>query len=386
MKPRILFVDDEIEVLEGLRDLLRRDRGRWELAFAPGAEPALAELDAKPFDVVVSDMRMPGLDGAALLGLVRERRPDAIRVVLSGHSQVDAALRAAPVAHVFLAKPCDPELLRETIERTCGLRLAIADEELRRPAIAAGALPAAESTHRRLAAAFGSGTPGVGELAAIARSDPALAAKLLQLANSSFFGLGRQVTSVGEAVSYLGAATLRSLAEAGALLDDPGTRNGSAGKAEEVREHALLTARISARLVASDEARETAYTAGLLHDVGGLLVPPRRATGGGDARAQEQEREQRDAERAELGAFLLALWGLPARLVDAVAGRPAPGPSPPERLDVPVALRLADALASEIGGAGDGPGAVDATRLGLDAAQLERVRATARAAAGEEPR
>ena len=69
---RVLFVDDEPRILEGLRRMLRPQRHEWEMAFAPGGEAALAMMEASPFDVIVSDMRMPGMDGATLLCRVRE--------------------------------------------------------------------------------------------------------------------------------------------------------------------------------------------------------------------------------------------------------------------------------------------------------------------------
>jgi DNA-binding NtrC family response regulator len=116
---RILFVDDEAHVLDGLRDLLRRQRREWEMVFALGGDAALRELDAQPFHVVVSDMRIPGIDGAALLALVQERYPETVRIILSGQTEHEAALRAVPVAHQFLAKPCDREQLRRAIDRAC---------------------------------------------------------------------------------------------------------------------------------------------------------------------------------------------------------------------------------------------------------------------------
>ena len=110
MKKRILFVDDERRVLEGLEDLLVRYRHKWEMVFAVGGAEALEQLQQKPFDVIVTDMRMPGMDGATLLGLVNERYPGTVRIVLSGHFEMEAATRTVPVAHQFLHK------VKETLE------------------------------------------------------------------------------------------------------------------------------------------------------------------------------------------------------------------------------------------------------------------------------
>jgi YesN/AraC family two-component response regulator len=113
---RILFVDDEPRVLDGLRRLLRGQRAEWEMAFADGGESALSELARAPFDVIVTDMRMPGIDGAALLQVVKERHPQVVRVVLSGYAEPDVARAAAAIAHHYLLKPCDPAALKAVVE------------------------------------------------------------------------------------------------------------------------------------------------------------------------------------------------------------------------------------------------------------------------------
>src|ERR1017187_5896099 len=112
---RILFVDDEPSLLEGLRRMLRPQRARWDVMFANGGEAALRMLEAHPCDVVVTDMRMPGMDGAQLLEQVRDRFPGVVRIVLSGYCEMESTLRAVPVAHQFLQKPCDSASLLQSI-------------------------------------------------------------------------------------------------------------------------------------------------------------------------------------------------------------------------------------------------------------------------------
>src|SRR5688572_14883812 len=102
----ILFVDDEPRVLQGLQNLLRPQRHQWNMFFASGAEAALDALEEDAFDVIVTDMRMPKMDGAALLHVVREKYPCTVRIVLSGQTDEEMAKRAATVEHLFLAKPC----------------------------------------------------------------------------------------------------------------------------------------------------------------------------------------------------------------------------------------------------------------------------------------
>ena len=128
---RLMFVDDEPFVLDALRRLLNRRRPDWDLAFAESGADALDEMKGKQFDVVVTDMRMPGMDGAELLDRVREHDPGIVRVILSGQSDRDAALRAVKVAHQFLAKPFDPPELEVALDRICGLNKLLLDPALR---------------------------------------------------------------------------------------------------------------------------------------------------------------------------------------------------------------------------------------------------------------
>ncbi|MGH9758214.1 MAG: response regulator, partial [Candidatus Acidiferrales bacterium] len=118
---RVLFVDDEPEVLRGIEHMLGQQRDQWEMAYAPGGEAALSLMATAPFDVVVSDMRMPGVDGAVLLQAVCEQFPSVVRIVLASQAEMEGALRTVPVAHQFLLKPCDPNMLRVSIERATSL-------------------------------------------------------------------------------------------------------------------------------------------------------------------------------------------------------------------------------------------------------------------------
>ncbi len=121
-KKRILFVDDEPDLLESLQDAMHRHRHMWSVLLASGGEPALEILAEEPADVVVADMQMPGMDGATLLGHIRDLYPTTIRMVLSGYASPQHLTRAAAVAHRFLGKPFDAAELARLIERSCALR------------------------------------------------------------------------------------------------------------------------------------------------------------------------------------------------------------------------------------------------------------------------
>ena len=111
-KKRILFVDDDALILAGLSTLLRCDRSRWEMVFVLGGEAGLAALRRSAFDVLVSDLSMPGFDGIALLAAAKHHSPHTVRIMLTG-STVD---KATIDAYAILAKPCSGGQLRGVLE------------------------------------------------------------------------------------------------------------------------------------------------------------------------------------------------------------------------------------------------------------------------------
>jgi response regulator RpfG family c-di-GMP phosphodiesterase len=129
--PRILCVDDEPRVLEGLQRTLYK---QYAVSVSVGGEAALARLDAgEQFEVVISDMRMPGMNGAVLLAAFRERAPDTVRMLLTGHSEIEAAIAAVNEGHIFrfLSKPCPAEMLLAALAAaTAQYRLITAERVL----------------------------------------------------------------------------------------------------------------------------------------------------------------------------------------------------------------------------------------------------------------
>jgi len=131
MTDRILFVDDESLILDGYKRILHRE---FEVDTAVGGEQGLASIRERgPYSVVISDMRMPGMNGAQFLAQVRQRTPDTVRMLLTGYTDLDAAMLAVNEGNIFrfLTKPCDKDVLTNAIN--AGLaqyRLVTAEREL----------------------------------------------------------------------------------------------------------------------------------------------------------------------------------------------------------------------------------------------------------------
>ena len=211
MKNRALFVDDEPLVLSGLRRMLRSLRHDWDMSFANSGEEALTLLGEQEFTVIVSDMRMPEMDGATLLNEVAIRHPAVARFVLSGHAELDAILRAVRPAHQFLAKPCDPKMLEQALHHILQTRL---DERQGAISTKLGAhrrLPSPKQRIDQLNAALQAASANLEEVGEIVSHDIAMSLQALRLVNAAFFGPPTKTLDPKRAVSILGADIMRSL-------------------------------------------------------------------------------------------------------------------------------------------------------------------------------
>jgi HD-like signal output (HDOD) protein/ActR/RegA family two-component response regulator len=355
---RVLFVDDEPRVLEAIERTLFQLDVDWEVSFAEGGPAALLELDRARYDVIVSDMRMPGMDGATLLAHVCEKHPYIARIVLSGQTDEAAAFRVVHVAHQFLAKPCSSDTLRQVIERTRELRGWLSEERLQAAVGRIDSLPSTPRLFSALSKALDDEKTTADTIAAIVREDPAMSSKVLQVVNSSFFSSGASVSDVRAAVVRLGTKTIRNLALGIGAFDAVGKDSGRSGAAvEQLQKRSLAIAQLASRIAQGRDDPDAAFMAGIVCDVGELiLADPDPST--------PSERAQTEADavtHAEVGAFLLGLWGLPFRIVEAVANHHAPLRNAHDRLGLPQIVWLAACLVQ-----GVEPDAEYLTRIGAD--------------------
>jgi putative nucleotidyltransferase with HDIG domain len=328
------------------------------MSFVNSGAAALSVLDEQEHDVVISDLRMPGMDGAALLAAVRESHPVAVRIVLSGQAELRTVARAAGVAHRLLAKPCEVDELTRVIERSCALREITDRVELNRRIAGASALPSVPGLYVELTDVLRSGEGSADDAARIVERDIAMAAKVLhQLANSAHFGRHKPARGVREAVTYLRLEALRALVLSAETFREFPVSPPIPGFDLEVLElHCSRVAQLARSICPQPDAADEASAAGLLHDVGLLVMASHER----DALAEtittaqrerrplhEVERERHGVTHAEVGAHLLALWGLPHPVAEAVA-RHHDEPSPGAPLDTMVQTYIANALVEEL--------------------------------------
>jgi HD-like signal output (HDOD) protein len=369
---RILFVDDDPNVLAGLRNVLRPRRHEWAMEFALGPEAALEKVAGMPFDIVISDMRMPHMDGATLLGKIKQIQPRAVRMILTGQTEQESVMKSVFIAHMFLSKPCDPVVLQSVVDRACRLNAILNSEELRAAAGQVEMLPAVPKTYVALNEALMHPNCSTAEVAQIVERDIGLCAKLLQLVNSAFFGLPRKITSLSEAITYLGTLTIKNLTMALETFSSAAKNCGlSKNELAVLQDHSLLAGKIGKQLFAGDKNKaEETFLTGILHEVG-WLVPVDEAT-------------QADAgvavDRSLLGAYLLGLWGLPYPITEAVACHKEPQQLAHKEFEMVDAIYVAHHLATEVRHPGATESKLDTDYLagiGVGKAKLDEMRAMA---------
>jgi HD-like signal output (HDOD) protein len=356
---RILFVDDEQQVLDGIRSMLHTQRRVWEMKFACGGEKALTELLAGPYDVIVSDMRMPVVDGAKLLDTVMRDYPHVIRIVLTGQTEREVSRRLVHVAHQFLAKPCSSQDLRQVIERALNLQALLEQEGLRQAVGEIAQLPPKPSTYSKLVQILAKPTSSVADAASVLEQDVATSAKALQLVNSAFFGLPRRVTNVSEAVSYLGLELVKAIVLTAEAQGSAGAIPAYDGfSLEHLNAQAMFGGRLARSMLADPVKMQDCVAASFLQDVGLLVMSAKMQTTFArvlaTARADGEglyaaELKELGVSHAEIGAYLLGIWGLPYPVVEAVAFHHSPDSSLTETFDVVSAVHVASALSEEFG-------------------------------------
>lgn len=327
---RILFIDDEPALLDALKRVFRPLHNDWEVQVESSPRTALERLGRESFDVVVADMRLPAMSGVSVLTQVMQVAPDAIRVLPANDAEPQKPARVAPPAHQFLAKGCDADSLKETVSRISRMRERMHDENMRALIGEIDGLPAVPAICQELNRMLAHPDFSMRQVASVVEKDPAVCAKILQIVNSSFFGVGRKITQVHDAVAYLGASMLKNLVTSVTLWRTlEGVRPAAIGQLQRVHTSCQRVGALARLMMGKDRARsEEAFISGLLHDIGITLLiaylPERYdritaemlKTG---LSFYEVERSLYTVDHAEIGAYLLEAWGLPFQILEAVA-------------------------------------------------------------------
>ncbi|MFQ5675078.1 MAG: HDOD domain-containing protein [bacterium] len=359
-KKRILFVDDEPNVLQGLRRMMRPMRHEWEMEFAEDGEQALLKLSEASFQVIVSDMRMPGMDGAELLCEVKKRHPQVIRFILSGQSDKEVIMKSVGPTHQFLSKPCTAEILRMTLSRAFALRDVLANANLKKLTSELKSLPSLPGLYFEIMEELQSKDFSLSRVGKIIAKDVGMTAKILQMVNSSFFGLGVRVTDPAHAVRLLGPETVKALVISVQIFSKF-TNSGKSGLSlEKLLAHSMAVATLAKKIAQNEGHHETiaddAMIAGMLHDSGKLVLAENLPEGykklgdlieSGGISDIEAELKVFGATHAEVGAYLVGIWGLPDPIVETLAFHHCPGRVLHNEFSCLTAVHVANGLINE---------------------------------------
>ncbi|MBO6513847.1 MAG: HDOD domain-containing protein [Phycisphaerales bacterium] len=337
---KVLFVDDEELVLQGLKRQLRGQRKNWDMKFQKSASDALELLSKEHMDVIVSDMRMPGMNGAELLNEVRERWPEMVRLVLSGQTDQSELLMHIGCIHQYLQKPCDPDNLIHVVSRVHSLISSVESSELRTVVAGLDSLPVVPEVYLRLVEELNSDSSNAEIIAQIVQEDVGLSVKLLQLVNSTFFGMPREITSVKDAIVLIGMNNLVNLVLTAKIFDTLSANAVSSAYVSKLwRDCGDLGA--SAKCMAktagqSSDVYESAYLSGVLSHVGRALVAHSLPDLFNEIMelVKQESISISDAElnvlgvgQEVIGAYALGIWGFAYSVIESVARQESPNMS-----------------------------------------------------------
>ncbi len=360
VKKRILFVDDESMVLKGIQRTLRKMRNSWDMTFTTSAREALEILDTNPMDVIVSDMKMPEMDGTQLLGEVKQRHPHMVRLILSGHVEQETTIQSVQFAHQCLSKPCDAELLKQTLAKLFALREILSDDAIKKIVSQIESLPSLPSIYTEIMAEMQSDDPSINNVGEIIGRDVSMTAKILQVVNSVFFGLPRKIGNPQQAVMLLGLEAIKSLVLSVKIFSEFSQQQYAWFNIDDIFNHSISVSTHAKAIVKSEKMDQDlvnySLMAGLLHDLGKLILATNfnqtykqvvAESQSSDSQLWELEQEAFGTSHAEIGAYLMGLWNIESPIIEAIAFHHCPSKSVSNHMGLLAAVHIANGLDHE---------------------------------------
>jgi putative nucleotidyltransferase with HDIG domain len=360
MKKRILFVDDEPMILKGIQRTLRKMRDVWDMTFTSSAAEALAVLDSNPMDVIISDMKMPEMDGSQLLAEVKQQHPHVVRLILSGHVEQETTIKSVQFAHQCLSKPCDVEVLKQTLTKLFALRDILSDNSIKKIVSQIESLPSLPTIYTEIIAEMHSDDPSIKKISEIIGRDVSMTAKILQVVNSVFFGLPQKIGNPKQAVMLLGLETIKSLVLSVKIFSEFSQKKYSWFNIDAIFKHSISVSSYAKAIVRYEKMDRDlinySLMAGLLHDLGKLILATNfkdtyqqvlTESRNSDHKLWELEQETFGTSHAEIGAYLMGLWNLENPIIEAIAFHHCPAKSASNQMGLLTVVHVANALDHE---------------------------------------
>lgn len=365
---RILVIDHQLDDLRAIAEELTSTHPDWQVDATGKMPAALQLLDAKRYDGILAVSNFVGQEPHHLLKQSRERCPNALRFALENQSASDSNQTTLEIAHQLFSKPMDAPAIRKKMERSLALNDALGNDHLRLVVAQIRQLPTLPDIYLRFLDETRKSLPSIERLADIIQSDISLCSKLLQLANSAYFGVSTTIESPEDAILYLGIEQVKAMVLAVQVFGLFKSGKVAGFNPAALWDHSMETATI-ARLLARVERlprqeAEACFTGGLLHDVGKLILVThlpklyleiQEHAGSEGCSFVEAERAVMGSTHAQLGASLLSHWGLPDSIVLATACHHSPADSLQPEFGPTLAVHLANGLAREKGDSAESP-------------------------------
>lgn len=357
MSGRVLLVSDDLSALRAFREALAPLQREWEVSFARGCAEAMRRLEGPGYDSLVADANLAGLGCAELLMEVRRRHPPTARLVMADGSNPGEVVRLVALAHRVLSKNSESTELLGAIQRAHSLRELLGNPSLASVVGRLSSVPALSTLYTQIADELMTPDYSLAAVGDLVAQDLGIAARLLQMANSALVGLRRPATTPNQAVKVLGGDLTRTLVLAADLFSRYNPNSLRPFSIEALWEHSRAVAELAGTIAAAERADERfareAALAGLFHDIGRLTLASQLAGPYKEVlrlmrlenlSAAEAERRVIGTTHAEVGAYLLGLWGLPDPLVEAVAWHHNPNGCPGTGFTALTAVHAADVI------------------------------------------
>jgi len=320
-------------------------RSEWEMEFAGSGREALELLEKESYDVVVSDIRMPDMDGVQLLTEIKKLYPHMVRIALSGQSDQEMILKSVGSIHQFLAKPCDADTLKAVVKRSCTLQNLLSDTTLIQLVSRLESLPSLPSLYLEIMEELKSPRSSLARVGNIISKDIGMTAKILQLVNSAFFGIPQHVSNPAQAATLLGIDTIKALVLSVHIFQQSDLPTIENLDYEILWQHSTFTSILAKKIAVVEKfdskAVDDVFMAGLLHDVGILILASgfpaeyhevMRLTVSEASPIVKAEKQVLGRTHAEVGGYLMGLWGLSDSIVEAIYFHHFPSECPEIRL------------------------------------------------------
>ena len=332
LKQRILFVDDDAHILEGLRRNLHVMQNEWDMEFAQSADEALHIMKQQPIDVIIADVKMPGMNGIELLKEVKKQSPNTIRFIFTGFSDQEIILQAIGPTDQFITKPCDAYMLKSIINEACESQKVVGIKTIDRLTSKMESLPTLPKSYAKIKELLESDKSSFQEIADVISKDVAITAKVLQLVNSAFFGLKHSIRNVQHALTYLGIETIKGIIITADIFSKFSKEEVGRFEINELYNHSYLVGLIGSKIVKTifrdRRIADEVTMAGMLHDIGKLIFIknfPQQYYEIYYRHKKEKvpldklEKEQFEGvSHAVIGGYLMKLWGFPVNIIEAI--------------------------------------------------------------------